>query len=106
MMLITVAPIESYKHKLAQLQMQILGRGGMATTEPDGKSAEHDVSQCRRETVDMSPVRNRLDSPAAKARTPLRVNAGLGDGSPSSKDSTIVSLKERLARLRQGGASD
>lgn len=54
-----------------------------------------------------SPVRNRLDSPAAKARTPLRLNAAHAEsGSPSTKDSTIVSLKERLARLRQGSGSD
>jgi hypothetical protein len=43
-----------------------------------------------------------LNSPAAKVspRTPIRMS--MADGTPT-KDSTIMSLKERLARLRQGG---
>ncbi|PJF18721.1 hypothetical protein PSACC_01466 [Paramicrosporidium saccamoebae] len=87
------APLESDASGAgAKIQMSMFGQGGMVGDESCKTTPDQPM---------MSPVRNRLDSPVANPRTPIRPSQGM-EGTPS-KDSTIISLKERLAKLRQGG---
>lgn len=77
------------------------GDGRVLTVDGMGASAETSLPD-----VMASPVRKRLDSPVAKgmSRTPLRqsLSEEALNNNPGSanRDSTIMGLKERLARLR------
>lgn len=84
----------------------------MATAEGNGDArvlaADGAMGMSVETSLDVmaSPVRKRLDSPVAKgmSRTPLRqsLSEEALNNNPGSanRDSTIMGLKERLARLR------
>lgn len=101
--------LEIHKSRLAQMQT-IFSAGGMVgegqhSRPADGAISASSSSSSVSSTVISetaytdSPVRKRLESPAAKSA--LR-SATTSPKAIPVKDSTIVSLKERLAKLRHG----
>lgn len=80
-----------------------MGKGAAGLVGDENEHSNYESNGCK-STMIKSPVRNRLDSPITKtmSRTPTRTLDANMEGTPV-KDSTIVSLKERLARLRQSG---
>lgn len=101
--------LEMHKSRLAQMQT-IFSAGGMVGEDQhlhstDGAISASSSSSSVSSTVISetvyadSPVRKRLESPAAKSA--LR-SATASPKTIPVKDSTIVSLKERLAKLRHG----
>ena len=99
------SPIAEYKTKLAHLRTQMFGdaASGLASAATRSPLVVADTAG----SPSASPVRTRLDSPAAKfARL-----AASGPASPASRtqsgvdlsemgDATITNLRERLARLK------
>lgn len=116
--------VQEYRERLASLRAQMFGGGGSdGTTMVEGPLAS-DVNGSNMEQR-QSPVRNRLESPAAKFARVSGSNSASGPGSPLHKAtnthrlvddgdgdgrggaekppadaSTISSLRERLARLK------
>lgn len=88
--------VDGYKSRLAAVQSQMFTSSATPHKATDG--IEEIVDGTSRL---MSPVRTRLESPIVK-RTSLGGTPNAPSQMPSpARDSGIVSLKERLAKLRQ-----
>jgi len=83
--------VDSYKARLAQMQQAMADGGLVGDAAVDGDEEHNDGT--------VSPVLARLDSHNAQGLTPVTRSAAAATIHPV-KDSSIVNLKERLARLR------
>ena len=102
-----VADLESYRHKLISLKSQMFGSSAQ---EPNLAKESIPKSQQSFENENVSknasPLRSRLESPAAKfARfgcSPKNLSSSSAvTDLPPKNDAVISNLKERLARLKQ-----
>ena len=102
-----VADMESYRTKLFALKSQMFGTPHQQDEElKRGATAEEGTPMKSSGASNVtSPLRTRLESPAAKfARFGSPKNFGNGTDKPPAppkEDGVISNLKERLARLKQ-----
>ena len=93
--------LEAHRSRLSQIQ-SAFGMGGMVVADQGAMTEDAKMAEMG------SPVRNRLESPATKSafkstlRSPGAASSILTAQGTPVKDSTILSLKERLAKLRHG----
>ena len=101
-----VADLESYRHKLISLKSQMFGTSAEPNPTKESAAKSQNFIESENLSKNASPLRSRLESPAAKfARfgcSPKSLSSSAtAPDLPPKNDAVISNLKERLARLKQ-----
>jgi hypothetical protein len=103
------ADLETYRHKLISLKSQMFGSSESqesSTTKKEAPTRSQQLFESENASMNASPLRSRLESPAAKfarfgCSTKTLSSSVVTEDLPPKNDAVISNLKERLARLKQ-----